>query len=123
MKHMLWMLLILSGLQISSLVARETSESFIINIYDTYVKVVSPNSASDKVAIIFKNETLSKLRGVIKKRESNYTMHITVDASKFKSVEVPYASNDSLYFQSLAPAFQEVDLIIGKKTYEIPSKK
>ena len=44
-------------------------------------------------------------------------------ANKSKSTIVKYDKTVKYYFVPLAPANQEVELIVGKKSYEIPPQK
>ena len=47
---------------------------------------------------------------------------MTLPSGGFKSVEINIKKQDRIYFIPLVPAFQEVELIFGKKSYEIPPK-
>jgi hypothetical protein len=46
-----------------------------------------------------------------------------VESDKYQRIMVNLKKGDLLHFIPLSPSFQEVELIVGNKTYEIPPKK
>lgn len=118
---MRYFLLILFFIHYSSY-ASERSDAFLVKVYDQYVKVISPDKVYSSVSIIIENHTLSNLTGKLVKGSADHTF-VTIKPDKNKSILVKYQSQENLVFVPLAPAFQEVQLIVGKKSYEIPPQK
>lgn len=101
----------------------EKSEAFLVTIFDRYVKVISPDKSYSQTSIIIENKTLSTIVGKIQKGKSDLHF-LTLEPQQTKSfqVKVP-TTNEPLLFVPMSPAAQEVQLLIGKKSYEIPPQK
>lgn len=119
MKNYWGFLLIILSLSVS---AQEKSDAFLVKVFDSYVRVISPDKNYSMVSVIVENKTLSKVVGKIVKGKTDLSF-ITIDPDKTKSVQVKYSKDEPLFFVPLAPASQEVQLIVGKRTYEIPPQK
>jgi hypothetical protein len=117
-----FLLVILSLFFISFAKAEERSEAFLVKVFDNYVRVVSPDKNYTLVSVIIENKTMSKLIGKISKGKTDLAF-LSIDPDKTKSVQVKYSKDEKLIFVPMAPASQEVELIVGKKTYEIPPQK
>lgn len=102
--------------------ATERSDAFLVKVYDQFVKVISPDKAYSNISVIIENHTLSTLTGKLVKDGVDHTF-LTIKPDKNKSVTLKYSPNEVINFVPLAPAFQEVQLIVGKKSYEIPPQK
>ena len=122
MKYKL-IVLILLVLQINNLFALEKSNSFVITLYDHSVKVVSPSKEQKNPGLIVRNKTLGPIRARIERNKSEILGHIVIRSRKDKSIDLEYRSGQDLRFIPLSPPFQDVKLVLGKKAYEIPSKK
>lgn len=106
--------------------AGEKSEAFLVTIFDRYVKVISPDKSYSQTSIIIENKTLSTIVGKIQKGKSDlYFLTLEPQQSKSFQVKIPatQGSQEPLLFVPMSPASQEVQLLIGKKSYEIPPQK
>ncbi|MFZ4714100.1 MAG: hypothetical protein ACOYL6_10325 [Bacteriovoracaceae bacterium] len=101
---------------------QERSDAFLVKIFDNYVRVISPDKNYTLVSVIVENKTMSKMVGKIMKGKVDVTF-LTIDTDKTKSVQVKYSKDEKLFFVPMAPAGQEIELIVGKKSYEIPPQK
>lgn len=102
--------------------AEERSDAFLVKVFDNYVRVISPDKNYTLVSIIIENKTMSKLIGKVIRGKTDLAF-LSIDPDKTKSVQVKYLKEEKLLFIPMAPASQEVELIVGKKTYEIPPQK
>jgi hypothetical protein len=106
-----------------NLVAEERSESFLVRMYSKRVKVLSPATFYSPLNILIENKTLVKIVGkviIYPKREEHY---VTIKPMKHVAVEVKAKKGDRIFFIPLAPAFQDIELIFGLQSYEIPPKR
>lgn len=98
------------------------TESFIIQINDRSMKVLSPDKKKTMFSVLVENHSLSDQIG--KFSAGNKTLKfVTVQSGKTETVEIENKSATPVVFIPLSPAFQEVPLQFGKKAYEIPSKE
>lgn len=118
MKRILLILVIFSH----SVWAQNHSDAFIIEVFDRYVKVLSPKDKLKNVSIVVLNKTLSPIYGKIA-TETKDLMFMSVHSQKSKMVSVNGEDYKNLMFIPLAPTFQEIDLVFGRKAYEIPEQK
>jgi len=116
-------LLILRCLSIAPTYAIESSNGFIITAYDDKFKVVSPEKFKNPMEIIVENKTLVRLIGKVIVNNKINAGFTSIETDKYQRVMVDLKKGDLLHFVPLTPAFQEVELIVGNKTYEIPPKK
>lgn len=105
------------------LFAIESLDGFLVTAFDDRFKVVSPAKYKTDMEVIVENKTLVRLVGKILINNQKNAEYVSVDPEKYKKVVVKIKKGDILHFVPLTPAFQEVELIIGNKTYEIPPKK
>ena len=101
----------------------ESSNGFVVTAYDENFRVVSPEVFKNKMEVIIENKTLVRLIGKIiinNKKNAGFT---SVETNQFQKIIVDLKKGDVMHFFPLSPSFQEVELIVGNKTYEIPSKK
>ncbi len=98
------------------------SESFIIQIGDRHIKVIAPDKRKDLFAILIENRSLSDQIAKFTVNGNNLKF-VTVKSNTSKSVEIENKTSTNVLFVPTSPAFQEVELIFGKKSYEIPSKE
>lgn len=97
------------------------SEGFVIQIGDRSMNVISPDKKRNMFAVIIENRSLSDQVGkfVVGNKILKF---VSVQSGKSETVEIENSSSSSVSFVPVAPAFQEVPLLFGKKAYEIPSK-
>lgn len=111
--------------------SQERSSAFIITAHGDYFKVLGPASLvglekitkDQTVAVIIENKTLSKLVGKIESSTKDQVQFVTVEAGKTKAIDLPLKKGHRYFFYPLSPSFQSVELMIGKKAYEIPPKR
>ena len=117
--------LILISLFLSSftLFAREVKDTFVVDIYDNFVKVVSPEKLTKQMRVIVKNRTLTKIYGHIQSPDGDWKEYFSLKSEKTASLPIKTGSFKKFILFSQAPPFQEVWLIPGKRVYEIPSQE
>lgn len=98
------------------------SESFIVQIGDRHIKVIAPDKRKDLFAVLIENRSLSDQVAKFTANGNNLKF-VTVKSNSSKTVEIENKTSSSVLFVPTSPAFQEVELIFGKKSYEIPSKE
>jgi hypothetical protein len=96
-------------------------EAFKIHFHDRKMIVESPAKSGEMYAVELQNLSMNDMVGKFHAGGSDLKF-VSVKASEAKSIEFKSNKKNVVYFQPLAPAFQEVELIAGKKTYEIPSQ-
>lgn len=102
--------------------AKMKTESFIIQIGDQKINVLSPGNRQNTFSVILENKSLSNQTGkfMIGNKDLKF---VSVKAGLSETVEIENKTNLLVHFVPLSPAFQEVPLQFGKKQYEIPSEK
>lgn len=103
--------------------AIETLDGFLVSAHDDRFKVISPEKFKPTMEVIIENKTLVRLIGKLIINKQTNASYISVDPEKYQKATVKLKKGDTLHFIPLSPAFQEVELIVGNKTYEIPPKK
>lgn len=116
------MLTILIFVYSSFLFAAETSEAFLVNIYEDKIRVVSPKKKMDIVGVIIKNNTFDDIRSEISS-EKKVLKRFVLKSQDSESIQVEYSKLKTLYYVSIAPPFQAVELKFSQRPYEIPEKK
>lgn len=101
----------------------ESSESFQIKVYDSSIKVIAPSAFDKKLYAVIENQTLSKLVGKIVTDKDRLVATVAIESQGSKSIDLKATSGERFFFIPLAPPFQEVELIVGKKVYEIPPRR
>lgn len=105
-------------------IASKNSESFEILAYDANIKVSSPDKFNEKAGVIFTNETNYDFKMKIASTDNNINpIYTTIRAGKTKGIELTFSTNHIVKVIPLSPAFQEIELIFGKNTYEIPDPR
>lgn len=103
--------------------AIESLDGFLVSAYDDRFRVISPEKFKNNMEVIIENKTLVRLVGKITINHQTNASFFSVDPEKYQKANVKLKKGDVLHFIPLSPAFQEVELIVGNKTYEIPPKK
>ncbi len=103
--------------------AIESLDGFLVSAYDDRFKVVSPEKFKPTMEVIIENKTLVRLVGKLTINHSTNATFLSIDSEKYQKANVKLKKGDLLHFVPLSPAFQEVELIVGNKNYDIPPKK
>lgn len=101
---------------------KETSESFMVEIFDKNIRVVSPSAVHDQLSVIVENKGNSKLLGKLVKEKGEVIKFFALGPGEHGSASVQFENGYRLFYIPLSPAFQTVELIIGKDAYEIPPR-
>lgn len=102
--------------------AQVKTEGFIIQIFDRSMKVSSPEKKNSIFSVIIQNSSFSDQIG--KFTLGNKTLKfVSIPYGKSEIIEIENKSQLPVVFVPVSPSFQEVPLNVGKKTYEIPSKR
>ncbi len=104
-------------------IGQQRAEAFIVDIYDKKVKVVAPEKNTKNMHAIIKNNTLTTIRGKVQTSDNYVLDYVTLHEGESKSVKLGLQTGKKIYFFPLSPSFQEVELAVGRKAYEIPPKK
>jgi hypothetical protein len=115
---LLILFLIISGVA----TAQPKAETFVIQIRDRSMSVISPDKQRNLFAVLVENHSLSDQVGKFI-ADGKLLKYVAVKAGKTEPVEIENKTSSNVVFVPVSPAFQEVELIFGKKAYEIPSKK
>lgn len=103
--------------------AMESSTGFVVTALDDKFRVVSPEKFKNPMEVIIENKTLVRLIGKLVINNISNAGLTSIESDKYQRIMVNLKKGDILHFIPLSPAFQEVELIVGNKIYEIPSKK
>ncbi len=116
-------LLVCLSLAYCSVNAIESSNGFLLTSYDDRFRVVSPEKFTNPMEVIIENKTLVRLVGKLIVNNKTNAGFASIESDKYQRIMVNLKKGDLLHFIPLSPAFQEVELIVGNKIYEIPPKK
>jgi hypothetical protein len=106
-----------------NLSAIEALDGFLVTAYDERFRVVSPDKFRSPMEIVVENSTLVRLIGKVVINQKTTLGHCAIEPGKYYKFKANLKKGDILHFIPLSPAFQEVELIVGNKNYEIPPKK
>ena len=107
----------------TKILAIESLDGFLVSAYDDRFRVISPEKYKNQMEVIVENKTLVRLIGKLTINKQTNASYISVDPEKYQKTNVKLKKGDVLHFIPLSPAFQEVELIVGNKIYEIPPRK
>ena len=117
------MKLFLFGVLISyGVFAVEHTVAFVVTVQDQKVRVTSPKHKIKLVSILVKNETFQDIRSEISS-EKKVIKRFNLKAQSSRSVQVNIEKVKTLFYVSVAPPFQAVELKFSERPYEIPPKK
>lgn len=117
MKYLFWILCLpVIGL------AQVKSDNFVIRIKDRSMNVLSPQKKKTSFAVLVENRSLSDQVGKFTVN-GKLLKYVSVPSGKTEPVEIENKTSANVVFVPVSPAFQEVELVFGKKNYEIPSKE
>mgnify|MGYP003394960757 CR=1 FL=1 len=114
---------ICASLSFSCAFALESSSGFVVTAYDDRFRVVSPEKFREQMEVIIENKTLVRLIGKVMVNNKINSGFASVETDNYQRIMVKLKKGDLLHFIPLSPSFQEVELIVGNKIYEIPPKK
>jgi hypothetical protein len=97
-------------------------EAFIIQLKDRSLHVLAPQKKRDFYPVIVENLSLSDYLGKFSV-DGKLLKYVAVKPGKSETVEIENKTGRNVIFTPVSPAFQEVELIFGKRSYEIPSKE
>lgn len=123
MKLYLKLLVIFLSLSCLSAHAIESSLGFVVTAHDDRFRIVSPEKFISPMEVVVENKTLVRLIGKIIVNNKIIVGFTAVDTDKYQRIMVNLKKGDLLHFVPLSPAFQEVELIVGNKIYEVPPQK
>jgi len=103
-------------------IAEPKVETFVVQIKDQSMTVLSPSSKRAIFSVLVENRSLSDQVGKFAV-QGRLLKYVSVKSGETKSVEIENKSSSNVVFVPVSPAFQEAELIFGKKAYEIPSKE
>ena len=104
--------------------AREVSDTFVVRIFGDRVKVISPTKYSKNLSVIVENKSYADLLGKVVTKQGQLIDFVSVPAESFKVVDLKnLKKGEEVLFVPLAPAFQEVELVVGREVYEIPPQR
>lgn len=115
---MKWFLLLLISLNVLG----ASNEAFIIQINDRSMSVITPVTKRALFSVIVENRSLSDQIGKFT-ANGKILKFVSVKPGSSETVELENKTPSQVIFVPVSPAFQEVELIFGKKAYEIPSKE
>lgn len=113
----------LSFIFMPSLYAIESLDGFLVESLDSSYKVISPQKYKPRMEVIVENKTLTKLVGKLHVNNKPTNLFYTISPGAYEKKIVDLKKGDILHFVPISPPFQEVELIVGNKIYEIPPKK
>jgi hypothetical protein len=113
-----FILLCYSGL----VVAEPKTDNFVIQIHDRSMSILSPEKKRPVFSALVENHSLSDQVGKFTVN-GKLLKFVSVKSGQTEPVEIENKSPYNVVFVPVSPAFQEAELIFGKKAYEIPSKK
>ena len=115
-------LLVVLWMLVSGSWAQVKPETFVVQINDRSLSVNAPEKRKNIFSVLVENRSLSDQLGkfIVQGKLLKY---ISVKSGRKESVEIENKTSSNVYFVPVSPAFQEAELIFGKKAYEIPSKE
>jgi hypothetical protein len=115
-------LLIVMGMIVAGAWAQVKPETFVVQINDRSLSVNAPEKKKNTFTVVVENRSLSDQLGrfIVQGKLLKY---VSVKSGLTESVEIENKSASNVFFVPVSPAFQEAELIFGKKAYEIPSKE
>ena len=115
-------LILLCSIHTLSAFGVEYTGAFNITVEDQKIRVTSPKKKTDMISILVKNNTFEDIRSELAS-EKGIIKRFNLKAQATRSVQVNFSKFKTLFFVSVAPPFQSVELKFSKRPYEIPAKK
>ena len=102
--------------------AAPKSDVFVIQVMDRKMVVLSPENERKLFSVTVENRSLSDQVGKFEAK-GRLLKYVSIPSGKSDTVEIENPSGSNVTFVPVSPAFQEVELIFGKKAYEVPPKE
>ena len=102
--------------------AQPKTDNFVIQIHDRSMSILSPEKKRPIFSALVENHSLSDQVGKFTVN-GKLLKFVSVKTGQTEPVEIENKTSYNVVFIPVSPAFQEAELIFGKKAYEIPSKK
>ncbi len=103
--------------------AYQQADAFILEITDKRTRILSPTQWSISLNLIVKNKTLLKLIGRLENQDQKVLKYFTIDPRKDYSLPLPEPKGNRLFFVSMVPPMQKMELKIGSPPREIPPQR
>ena len=116
------MKLIFFSLIIASAFAGPKPETFIVQLHDRSMTVLSPETRRPIFSVLVENRSLSDQVGKFMV-QGKILKYVSIRPGTSEPVEIENKTSSNVFFVPVSPAFQEVELLFGKKVYEIPPKE
>lgn len=97
-------------------------ETFVIQLHDRSLSVISPEKKKNVYSVLVENRSLSDQLGKFT-AQGKILKFVSVKSGSTETVEIENKTSANVFYVPVSPAFQEVELLFGKKAYEIPPKK
>lgn len=120
MCRVLFCILIFSSLSFNKLYG---ANIFHIDILDDKITVASPDRYHPDLHILFYNRGTGRAVGKLQTVHKRVIAYISLKKGESRSLPIAHIAKEKIYYYSLHPPFQEVELSIGKLYYEIPEKE
>ena len=104
----------------SSCLADGQVDAFIIRIFDRKVQVASPPRFKSPLHLVVENKSVVSFLGKVENVEGRLLSYVKLPPTAFRALELSASSTDRLFFIPLSPPSQAIELVVGKKMYEIP---
>ena len=101
----------------------ERSDAFVVRLYDKRIRVLAPKKFDPSISVIVENKTLVKSISRIEKEGGVVIQHFSVMPGSFKAIDLKIKKGEVIYLVPLSPPFQRVELVTGRRPYEIPAKR
>ena len=118
MRLFLFSILLLSALSWG----QNHNPTFIIKLTDSGLRISSPEKKMKMFSVIVENNSLTDQVAKFVTGYQNLKF-VTIEAGRSQTVEIENKGGAPVFFVPISPSFQEVELIFGKKTYEVPPKR
>lgn len=112
---------LLAMISSTNLVAKQKSQAFLVTVKNQSIEVVSAQKKEKSVSIVVINKTSENIVSQIRTVDK-VIKRFTLKARSQKSIIVETKNIDTLYYASIAPPFQSIELKFNKGPYEIPEK-
>lgn len=103
--------------------AYQRADAFIVTAHPGFYRVLSPAKIDDKIGLIIQNKSLVKIYGRLEEENSKILETLNVSPDQSVSITFEFKKDKKYFFVPLSPAFQEVELKMGEKSYEVPAQR
>jgi hypothetical protein len=103
--------------------AVERSDAFIVKVFEKSIKVLAPKKDDLSTSVIVENKTLVNCLAKVVRLNGKLIEFVSVKPGKFKVVSIKRKSKEVIYFIPISPPFQKIELVTGRRPYEIPPQR